>query len=241
MSIALDGIPIAVETTDSNRKARLIVESDGSLSLRAATDVTEEELQQFVNTKRNWVYDKLAIKHAPSPDEPVKELVNGEGFTYLGRNYRLRLVDSAEPPTLRNGRLTIGQSVVASGDGAKAIIGWYETRGLTWIKPRAKDWARRLRVAPTGLQIANLGHKWGSRTPDGRIRLHWATFQLPVPLVEYVLAHELVHLLVPNHSEEFWTTLTRAMPDGQLRKAELAKSGATIWLGAVDPKGAIHG
>jgi predicted metal-dependent hydrolase len=228
--LMLDGMSVPVETAGPNRKARLTVEADGSLALRAASDVTDEELQDFLASRRQWVYDKLAIKEALAPQEVAKELVTGEGFRYLGRNCRLKIVPDGGAVTLNQGRLLLPEPMVERGE--RAIQAWYQRCGLAWLKPRLADWSSRLRVEPTRLEVAGLGHKWGSNTPDGRVRIHWATMQLPPHLVEYVLVHELTHLREPNHGKPFWDVLNRAMPDASMRKADLAKVGPTLWYGA---------
>ncbi|MDR1212928.1 MAG: M48 family metallopeptidase [Propionibacteriaceae bacterium] len=233
MTLTLDGMPVAVETAGPSRKARLTVEADGSLAMRAAEDVTEEELQSFLTSRRRWVYDKLAIKEALAAEAVVKELVTGEGLAYLGRNYRLQVVGDGDSVTLQQGRLSLPERLIRQSTGRAAIVAWYSTRGEAWLRPRAEAWAERLRVAPKKVEVTDLGHKWGSNTPDGRIRIHWATLQLVPRLVEYVLLHELAHLREPNHGQAFWETVVRAMPDAHPRKDELARIGATLWLGAV--------
>jgi predicted metal-dependent hydrolase len=225
----LDGMPVPVETAGPSRKARLTVEADGSLTLRAASDVTDEELEGFLTSRRQWVYDKLAIKEALASPMVVKELVNGEGFLYLGRSHRLRIVPEGKAVALHQGRLTLPEPLLPQGE--RAIQDWYRRCGMAWLKPRLADWSARLRVESAALQVADLGHKWGSNTPDGRIRIHWATMQLVPRLVEYVLAHELAHLREPNHGKTFWELLLRAMPDAQERKSQLAVAGQALWLG----------
>lgn len=229
--LTLDGMPVPVQIAGPSRKARLTVETDGSLALRAASDVTDAEIQDFLAARRQWVYDKLAIKEALASPAVVKELVNGEGFGYLGRNYRLKIVQDGETVSLRQGRLLMPNTLLDSGE--RAIQAWYRRCGLAWLRPRLVHWAPRLRVEPTALQVADLGHKWGSSNPGGRVRIHWATMQLPQRLVEYVLVHELTHLREPNHGKPFWDLLARAMPDASIRKTEIAKLGPTLWYGAV--------
>lgn len=203
--LELDGMTVPVDTDDSTRKARLTIEADGSLRLRAAGDVATDELQHFLASKRDWVYRKLSEKELLRHEPVTKELVDGEGFLYLGRSYRLRIVDDAEAVRLERGRLLMPRADVESGEAA--IIDWYRTRGLQWLRPRVADWAQRLRVEPTELEVADLGHKWGSATAGRRIRIHWATLQLRPSLVEYVLAHELAHLREPHHGPLFWQLL----------------------------------
>ncbi len=213
-----------------SRRAQLTIERDGSLRLRAADDVGSDELTRFLATKRGWIYRKLAEKEELQFQPVHKEVVDGEGFAYLGRNYRLRVVDTAETRVrLERGRLLLPAS--RRSDGSAAIIEWHSRRGLTWLRPRVRDLAARVRVAPTSVEVRHLGFRWGLATPDGRVRIHWATLQLRPSLVEYVIAHELVHLREAHHGPAFWQLLERVQPDYADRKARIATVGSEIWLG----------
>lgn len=227
----LDGIRVPVETAGSSRRARLTIESDGSVCLRAASDVGLDELEQFLISKRAWVYRKLYEKDALQHEPVMKEMVDGEGFSYLGRSHRLQLSDDATTVRLARGRLVLPR--VKADAGAEPIIAWYRRRGEAWLMPRTRSWAERLRVEPEAISVADLGHKWGSASAQGRVRLHWATFQLPPALVDYVLVHELAHLREPHHGSAFWQLLDRAMPDYEERKGELALKGSRLWMGGV--------
>lgn len=235
MMLRLDGMLIPVDTGGASRRAKLTIERDGSLQLKAAPDVERSELEQFLASKRAWIYGKLAEKEAHAQMPVTKELVNGEGYLYLGRSHQLRIADTDDRRvSLQRGRLVLPRSVSESGH--QQIIDWYCTTGLSWLKPRAKDWAARLRVDPQAIEVADLGNKWGSALPSGRVRIHWATMQLRPALVEYVLAHELAHLREPHHGPAFWQLLGRVMPDFDARKSALAEAGTLIWMGIVrDP------
>jgi predicted metal-dependent hydrolase len=229
--LQLDDLQVPVEIAGTSRRARLTIEADGSLRLRAAEDVATEELQQFLASKREWVYRKLAEKEVLQHEPVTKELVGGEGFLYLGRNHRLKLAETGGAVRLERGRLVLPRPLVA--DGEASLIAWYQRCGETWLRPRVRSWAERLRVEPGAIEVADLGHKWGSATAGRRVRIHWATLQLQPALVEYVLVHELAHLREAHHGPDFWQLLGRVMPDYDERKQELAKRGAGLWFGGV--------
>jgi predicted metal-dependent hydrolase len=86
-------------------------------------------------------------------------------------------------------------------------------------------------VQPGGLEVRDLGYRWGSLGRGDRLNIHWATMQLPVSLVDYVLVHELAHIAEPHHTGTFWTMVERALPDYEGRKSRLATVGAGLWLG----------
>lgn len=230
MTLRLDGMVVPVSPGGKSRKAKLTIERDGSLHLKAAADVERAELEQFLASKRDWIYRKLADKELFTAGPVTKELVDGEGFLYLGRSHQLRIANTDDHRVrLQKGRLVLPRSLV--GAGHEQIIDWYRATGRAWLKPRAKDWSTRLRIDPQAVEVADLGNKWGSALPNGRVRIHWATMQLRPLLVEYVLAHEFAHLREPHHGPAFWQVLGRAMPDFEQRKSALALAGTSIWMG----------
>ena len=86
-------------------------------------------------------------------------------------------------------------------------------------------WATRIGVEPTGLEVRELGFRWGSCGKGGKVNFHWATILLPPSIVEYVLVHELVRLRETNHTPDFWLRVERALPDYEQRKAWLSEHG----------------
>lgn len=74
--------------------------------------------------------------------------------------------------------------------------------------------------------MRELGFRWGSCGAGGKLYFHWRTMLLPPPLIEYVVVHELVHLLEPHHTPEFWTRVERAMPDFERRRRLLFEEGS---------------
>jgi predicted metal-dependent hydrolase len=118
--------------------------------------------------------------------------------------------------------------------GHGALIRWYRSRGNAWLKPRVTEWAQRLRVKTTAFEVAELGYRWGTTEPSGRVRINWTTMQLRPALVEYVIAHELAHLKEAHHGPAFWELLARVQPDYVERRTELARTGAKVWLGIMD-------
>jgi predicted metal-dependent hydrolase len=225
----LDGLRVPVETGGASRKAKLTIEADGSLRLRAAGDVATDELTRFLASKRDWVYRRLAEKEVLQHEPVTKELVDGEGFLYLGRSHRLKLAGTDGPVRLERGRLVMPSELASNGP--MHLIAWYQRCGVTWLLPRVGSWAERLRVEPGGIEVADLGHKWGSASAGRGVRIHWATHQLSPQLVDYVLAHELAHLRAAHHGPAFWQLLARVMPDYDERKRELAQRGAGLWFG----------
>ncbi|ABD13360.1 putative metal-dependent hydrolase [Frankia casuarinae] len=253
--MTIGGLDFVIRASELRRTVGITVDRDGTLLLHTPTDADPDRLARWVRSHRSWVHQRLAEKDVLLSPRPAKQFVNGEGFDYLGRHYRLLLTDDpavddggvlpragrpaagrrrtlASPVRLTQGRIHLPRSLAATdADGSATLIGWYRHRGATWLPPRIRPWASRMGVDITGLDVRDLGHRWGSLSTTGRINIHWATMQLPVSLVDYVLVHELAHAHERNHTPIFWRLVERALPDYETRKNRLAALGATLWLG----------
>ncbi len=231
--MSIGGLDVAVRCSPRRASVGITVDRDGSLLLHAPAGADPRALAAWAGSKRAWVLRKLAEKDLLLSAAPAKEFVTGEGFDYLGRHYRLQLTD--DPPgsgvKLERGRLRIPHALAETGDGAAAMIGWYRQRGLAWLPRRIARWATRMGLHPGGPDVRDLGYRWGSLGRGDRLNIHWATMQLPVSLVDYVIVHELAHIGQPHHTPTFWATVARALPDHDQRRARLATTGTTLWLG----------
>jgi predicted metal-dependent hydrolase len=226
------GLDFEVQLSGGRRSIGITVDRDGSLIVNAPRGCDEDELVAFAHEKRMWVYKKLAEKDLLLSHRPAKDFVSGEGFAYLGRSYRLLLAEQPDPAVrLERGRLVMQRDVAASGAKAPAMIEWYRTRALRWLPRRVKPWADRMGVPPPLIEVRDLGYRWGSLGKRGRVNFHWATIQLAPTLIDYVIVHELTHILEPNHTPEFWLRLERALPTFQAAKFDLARLGGRLWLG----------
>jgi predicted metal-dependent hydrolase len=229
----------------SARRSRLglTVERDGSVILRAPADCDEGRARDFVRDHEDWIAEKARLRDRFRPAHASVDLLDGTVFRYLGREYRLLLVEAdAGPVRLQAGRLRLDRSVAADrAAGRKALVDWYEHAGTAWSLGRLQPWAGRLSVAEPQVEVRDLGQRWGAYIPDssseggvpGRMALHWAVFQLPIRLVDYVIAHELAHIRVPGHGPDYWRLLRRAIPECERLKEELDEMGRRVWLGDV--------
>jgi predicted metal-dependent hydrolase len=111
-----------------------------------------------------------------------------------------------------------------------ALVDWYRTRASKYLQARYRAWAGKLKVEPQALALSEPATRWGSTSKDGTVRLNWKIVQAPTPLVDYVVAHELCHLVHRDHGREFWSMLGRVMPDYEVRKRRLRELGPElIW------------
>jgi predicted metal-dependent hydrolase len=226
------GLEFQVQLSAARRSIGITVDRDGSLIVSAPPDCDETDLVAFAYEKRLWVYKKLAEKDLLLSTRPAREFVTGEGFSYLGRSYRLLVREGQPSPVkLERGRLVMRRDVAASDRAVATIVDWYRTRALHWLPWRVKPWAERMGVRPSAVDVRDLGYRWGSLGKNNRVNFHWATIQLSPSLIDYVIVHELGHVYEPNHTPEFWLRVKRAMPGYLAMKSALAAAGGQLWLG----------
>lgn len=225
--LAVGDLQFNVGLSSGRRTMELSVERDGTLVVRAPEGATRTRLEDFIREKRAWVYRKLADKKVLRHAVPVREYVSGESFPYLGRSYRLLLVNrQAVPLLLEGGRFRLSRSEALRG--RTHFIRWYTGHGRPWLRRLVETLGPRVGVQSGRVEVRDLGYRWGSCARSQTLNFNWATILLPPSIVEYVVVHELVHLRERNHTAAFWRRVERAMPDYARRKTWLAENGASV-------------
>lgn len=226
-TLRVDDLIFQVRRSARRRTMQITVERGGELLLLAPPEVDETALRAFVHEKRFWVYTKLAAKDRLQRPMPRKEFVGGQGFLYLGRSHRLKLVDEQDVPLkLATGRFCLRRNALLAA--REHFIRWYGERAKSWLAGRVADYQSRMEVAPGGVKVQDLGYRWGSCGKGDRLYFHWKAILLPARIAEYVVVHEIAHLHEPHHTPAFWLRVERAMPDFAQRKTWLAEHGIDV-------------
>lgn len=225
--LQVDDLCLTLRRSARRQTVQITVERSGELVLCAPPSVEEAQLRAFVLEKRFWIYSRLAEKDRLQRPVPRKEFVGGEGFLYLGRSHRLKLVDEQDVPLkLVGGRFCLSTAAVPSA--REHFIRWYSDRAKAWLASRVASYRSRMEVTPAGVRVQDLGYRWGSCGKGDCLYFHWKAILLPARIAEYVVVHEIAHLHEPHHTPAFWLRVERAMPDYAQRKAWLAEHGIDV-------------
>lgn len=212
----------------------IVIERNGTVAVRPPKDLSPENIDAVVESKRTWIYRNLAEWRDLNATAVVREWVNGETFLYLGRSYRLALVaDQTVDLKLKDGRFCLNRNLIdAQGTGAakKAFESYYSENGLQRIKSRIAYFAPKVGVAPTRILVKDLGYRWASCSADGGLSFHWKCMMATPSVIDYLVVHELCHMHHRNHSEAFWNEVDKVLPDCGERKMWLRKHGAALDL-----------
>ncbi|MGW7504404.1 YgjP-like metallopeptidase domain-containing protein [Streptomyces albidoflavus] len=222
---------------------------DRGITAHAPAGITPEVFLRAHQENRHRLAKLLDKGLSLAPTGPVaKELVPGEGFLWLGRSARLRIVDNATQPLVQNTDghgtwLELARPAVAHG--ARPFIKWYCVEGTPWLREKAPHiWSRLAPNSPNKrmrmprIVVEDIGRaRWGVYHMNKHlVRIAWQTLQLPPHLVEHVLTHELTHATWPAgkpHGPEFWQAFTRARTAAREEHSELNEVGRSIWHGDI--------
>lgn len=165
-----------------------------------------------------------------------KRFVSGETLPYMGREVRMD-VTHADVPAVKIvfSHWAFDVTVPSRLDGEErrttvrtAFLKWYRRRAADAVRRSVARWSGLLGVTPTGVAVRDQRQRWGSCGPDGMLRFNWRIVMSDTSLVDYVVVHELAHLVHRNHSREFWSTVERVMPDFRIRRQRLKEVGPRL-------------
>lgn len=205
------------------------VEAPKQITVIAPEGRTEEEILQTVQTKSKWIVQKLfeirEIEHRKSD----KQYINGEAFLYMGRNYSLQILIDEKvtfpEAKLRNGKLYVTNNNHQEEPIRRAIENWYRDKAKERIRERISYYQSQFDIKPQRVMIKDQQKRWGSCTKDQQLFFNWKCIMAPSPVLDYIVVHEMCHMVYMNHSKEFWSLLKRVLPDYEQRKEWLKNNG----------------
>lgn len=215
-----------LETPSVTTRIRIHVYPDGDVEIEAPPGKSLEQIQQAAQRRARWVFEhRSTAKQARELTSP-REYVSGETHFYLGRRHKL-IVTAAPKQTssvkLMRGRIEIRVPVADPAAVRRRLNEWYHQRADDYLSRKLSEWSSCLpwvRELPV-LRLVSMSTQWGSCSPQGTIHLNPALIRAPRHCIEYVVLHELCHLVEHNHSKKFYALLDRHMPRWQLAKSEI--------------------
>ncbi len=209
---------------------RISVHPDRRIEVHAPSWATDDELAKRVHRRASWIKRQLDFFLSFEPRHELKEYVPGESHRYLGRRYRIRwlLGPKGASPACRLRGAYFEVSATDRTSIQPAVEQWFADRAQVKLPEIAAPWIKQFEelhnVQPKQLIVRSLSVRWGSCTPSGRITLNLELIRHAHLSIEYVVVHELCHLVEPNHTKAFWILLKRTLPDWEARKRGLERS-----------------
>ena len=215
---------IAYKTVFSAKRKTisLVVERDKQIIVHAPINTPDEIIEKAVNSKKFWLYQKLNYTKKETTYSLQKEYVNGESFLYLGRNYLLEFVESEEEIKFLN-RFYIAKN--SQHKAKKLFDKWYREKAKEKINSIIKEFALKMGVSYKTTKFTKMQYQWGSCSVDKIININYNLIKAPKFVINYVVVHELAHIIELNHSSEFWSIVKAQLPQYEQAKVWLVDNG----------------
>jgi predicted metal-dependent hydrolase len=216
---------VQVNSVISSR-VRIHVFPNGDVRIEAPHGKSVAEIQMAAQKRARWIFNHRRAALVARAQSLPREYVSGETHFYLGRRHQLIVrAEQGQNASVRlnRGRLEVVVGVVDPITVRRRLEQWYLARANEYLDRKIREVSEALPwiQTPPALRLIAMKTQWGSCTPSGTIHLNPALIKAPRHCIEYVILHELCHLLEHNHSKRFYALLDRHMPSWQLVKDEL--------------------
>lgn len=223
-SIDFGSKKIDFHLTFSDRKSLgITITPDMDVIVKAPLDASIERVKEKVRKKAPWIIKQQSFFLTFHPRTPEKRYVSGETHLYLGRQYRLKVTEAKSNSVHFRGSYFEIQERQKS-NSKPLLLQWYRERAKIKFAEIAEPWIQRFEkydVKPEAIYLQEMPKRWGSCTPKGKIILNPELIKAPRSCIEYVVIHELCHLVHPNHTPAFIQLQEKVMPDWQKWKMKL--------------------
>jgi predicted metal-dependent hydrolase len=238
LAVTAGAAAAAYTLTRSARRRRTIeisIDASGGVCVAAPVRTPAHEIDAFVRKKQRWIAKAVDAMRSAGP-HAQRRFVTGDALPYLGQTLRLRVVeDGAEGVTRVEDGLEVRVDALQDESERRAAVrqrveGWYKSQADAVLRERVRLFAPLVGAVPARVLVKTQKTRWGSCGKDGALRLNWALIMAPLPVVDYLVVHELCHLRQAGHGRRFWRLVEKVLPDYVSRRRTLRREGATYRL-----------
>lgn len=210
----------------SKRKTLSIqVTREGLVVVRSPKRCPQADIDRFIDAHRQWIEKHLGEAKRRTAIRDAFTFADGQKIYYLGAALAIQTGTCAAAVADDGGALIIP---AVTSDREKAVELFLRRRALELFAERIAFFAPQLGVSPKGIRITSAKTRWGSCSGKGAVCFSFRLVQMPPPLIDYVVVHELCHLLEHNHSPRFYAHVARILPDYRERQAAIRAFGRQL-------------
>ncbi|EPR12929.1 M48 family metallopeptidase [Ruminiclostridium papyrosolvens] len=232
--INLDGTELEYNLKRSSRSTiSIMITNTGQVIVSCPLQTPFVYIEKLLFEKERWIVQKLdEIREKPSAIIK-KSFNNGDLFYYLGKPYKLKLVENniTQKPKVRfeEELMVLEISETEDKDKIKSFLkNWYKSKAGELLVERIRIYSSLIGLSPKKVAIKEQKTRWGSCSSKGNINLNWKLIMSPLPVLDYVVIHELCHMKEMNHSGNFWGLVEAVMPDYKVYRKWLKENGCNL-------------
>ena len=205
------------------------IQAPDKITVISPIGVKEDEILRVVKGKSKWIVQKLFQIREIDHLKRTREYVNGESFIYMGRNYSLQIqydrTYKIPKAKLYRGKLYVYSDCYDPLFIRLAIEKWYKEKALQKIEERISYYQKYFDVAPNKVMVKEQKKRWGSCSSQRNLNFNWKCIMAPSPVLDYLVVHEMCHMVHMNHSPDFWNLVASILPDYEKRREILKNQG----------------
>ena len=232
INVALSDNNIAcIKLIRSKRRKRLCISVDRQgIAVLSSMNEKIESIRNFISANNKWILKKTkyylklntSLDHCP---------LQSDELTYLGKKYKIQFIkDSSQYSELSENLLKITFHVKDRRKHKENIVNWYREQTKKILDKKVPFFGKQLSISYGKVKIKNQKLRWGSCSKDGNLNFNLLLSALPSHIIDYIIVHELIHLIEFNHSDHFWRLVERAFPAYKDCRYWLRKNGPHIQL-----------
>lgn len=207
----------------SNRKTIAIsVHLTKEVLVRAPRHISDEQIKSLVKEKADWILTKISEMPVTNESVPKKQYQDEDKILYRGKEYTLRVLEEAfagkSKVMLKAEEIVVIKKAEEKKETKTLLIEWYKERARELVKERI-GYYRPVINRPIGeVRIKSQKRRWGSCSSRGNLNFNWRIILMPDEMFDYIIVHEMCHLLFLNHSKSYWNSVASVLPDYKERE-----------------------
>ncbi len=214
----------------------ITIDKNGLVKVTSPYRVSESYINELILKKASWIHKKITeLENSLANTSSPKKFINGETFLYLGKEFELKICRSNNCKKahvkLEGKNIVIVAPNIFNADSIKQTLRlWYIEQFKHIVSERINYYSSKIGVFPQKVTIREQKTRWGSCSNKGNINLNWKLIMAALEILDYVIVHELCHMIAMNHSEEFWKVVEAYSPQYKDYKVWLKHNGDMLSL-----------
>ena len=224
---------LRVEVLRSRRKTSVLYIVGDELQIRVPNRVRDRKIVEILETKERWIRNK-AIQLQSQPLSKGREFISGESFALFGKNLKLKVLEGGRVGTKLDGDYLFTNVRASEIEDVRKfriktyIEKWYIQEAYKRLEEKVIRYSEIIKVSPREMKVRNYKTRWGSCDKKGRLTFNFHLVKAPHSIVDYVVVHELCHMIQPNHSKFFWNEVAKYDPLFKEHKKWLKLNGPEL-------------
>ncbi len=234
-SIIIDGrrLNYVLRRSKKRKSIGISISIEHGLVVSVPYNINKKNAEQLLIDKSQWIIKHLNDVESVKKDRQERKYVNGEKLKYLGEDYLLKVFyncSNKDIIVIQDKEIQVNLKCIKSKEDEyiilkNKIMNWYRKEAYKILREVTEVYAKELSVKPNNITVKNVQSIWGSCSSKNNINYNLKLVMAPMPVIEYVVVHELCHIIHRNHSKEFWSLVKSILPDYENKKTWLKKNG----------------